>query len=92
MTRDDFKDIHPGMMLKIASEFVESPHPDLVEYLGTTQVFQSADYSGVGWVYCEGLPQPFAMSEIKYVVRHCECIDDEDYDVGDISMILGQVI
>lgn len=91
MTKEEFRDIRPGMRLRIGPAFVEDPHDDLVDYLDTVQVLEKVDLYGTGWAYFEGLPQPFAISEVECVVLEMDCIDEEEYSVGDMSMIFGEV-
>ena len=89
MTREEFKDIQPGTRMRISSGFVEDPHDDLVEYLGTVQVLERTEFSSTGWAYFEGLPQPFAFSEVECALYELEEIDSGDYEVADMSMIFG---
>lgn len=91
MTREEFKDIQPGTMMKIGHGFVEDSHEDLVDYLGTVQILERVEYGGVDWAYFEGLPQPFAFSEVECALYELEEIDDGDYEVSDMSMIFGEV-
>ena len=89
MTREEFKDILPGTKMKIGYDFVEDPHDDLVEYLGTVQVLERTEFSSTGWAYFEGLPQPFAFSEVECALYELEEIDSDDYEVSDMSIIFG---
>lgn len=93
MTRDECRELKPGMRCLIANDFVEDPHPDLREYLGTVQVVEKIDTSSIGWIYFKDLPQPFAMSEVVCVKYIMESIDDDTipYEHGDVAMILGGV-
>lgn len=91
MTREEFKDIQPGAKMKIGYCFVEGSHEDLVDYLGTVQILERVEYGGVDWAYFEGLPQPFAFSEVECALYELEEIDDGDYEVSDMSMIFGEV-
>ena len=91
MTKEEFRDIRPGTRLRIGPVFVEDPHDDLVDYLDTVQVLEKVDLYGTGWAYFEGLSQPFAISEVECVVSEMDCIDEEEYSVGDMSMIFGEV-
>lgn len=81
------------MRCLIAEDFVEEPHSELRKFLGTIQIVERVDHDGVGWIYFEGLSQPFAMSEVVCVKYHVDSIDDESvpYDCGDIDLILGEV-
>ena len=90
MTREAFEDIQPGTKMRIGDCFVEYPHDDLTEYLGTVQVLERIEFSSTGWAYFEGLPQPFAFSEVECVLYELEEIDDGDYEVSDMSMIFGE--
>lgn len=89
MTREEFNDVQPGTKMRIADDFVEDPHDDLVEYLGTVQVLERAEFGSTGWAYFEGLPQPFAFSEVECVLYELKEIDDGDYEISDMSMIFG---
>lgn len=89
MTREEFEDIRPGTKMRICDDFVESPHESLVEYLGTVQVLEKVELGGVDWAYFEGLPQPFAFSEVECALYELEEIDSGDYEVADMSMIFG---
>ena len=91
MTREEFKDIQPGTKMKIGYDFVEDPHDSLVYYLGTVQILERVDHGGSGWAYFEGLPQPFAFSEVEYALYELDEIDSGDYEVADMSMIFGEV-
>ena len=91
MTRKEFKDIQPGTRMRIGDYFVESPHESLVEYLGTVQVLEKVELGGVDWAYFEGLPQPFAFSEVECALYELDEIDSGDYEVADMSMIFGEV-
>ena len=89
MTRKEFEDIQPGTKMRIGDCFVEDPHDDLIEYLGTVQVLERTEFGSTGWAYFEGLPQPFAFSEVECALNELEEIDDGDYEVSDMSMIFG---
>ena len=89
MTREEFEDIQPGTRMRISADFVEDPHADLVEYLGTVQVLERTEFSSTDWAYFEGLPQPFAFSEVECALYELEEIDSGDYEVADMSMIFG---
>ena len=91
MTREELKLIKPGTKMLIKDHFVEDPHELLTEYLGTVQIMERFEFGGTVWVYFENLSQPFALSEIECVVFDVEDIDDGEYDVGDMSMIFGEV-
>lgn len=91
MTREEFKDILPGTKMKIGYEFVEDPHDSLIDYLGTVQILERVEYGGSDWAYFEGLPQPFAFSEVEYALYELDEIDSGDYEVADMSMIFGEV-
>lgn len=93
MTRDECKDIRPGMRCLIADDFVEDPYAGLEEFLGTVQTVERVDQSGGGWIYFEDLPQPFAMSEVVCIKHDVDSIDDDTvpYDCGDIGLIFGEV-
>lgn len=90
MTREEFNDVQPGTKMRIGDSFVESPHESLVAYLGTVQVLEKVEFGGVDWAYFEGLPQPFAFSEVECVLYELEEIDDGDYEISDLSMIFGE--
>lgn len=91
MTREDFESITPGTLLKIGPRFVEDPHEDIRKFLGSIQELERADLSGTGWAYFNGIPQPFAFSEVECVVYSVPELDLEPYQVGDIHLILGEV-
>ena len=89
MTREKCLEIRPGMKCLIAEDFVESPHSAIEEYLGTVQVVEKVEPDGVGWVYFEGMSQPFAFSEIERIEYDVQSIDDENvpYILGDVHLI-----
>lgn len=91
MTREELHEIDPGARLLIKDHFVESPHEDLFDYLGTIQTVKSIDWSGDVWISFENVPQPFALSEIECVVGNVEEIDENEYDPGDMYLIFGEV-
>lgn len=92
MTRSECEGLEPGMRCLISDDFVEDPHESLNEYLGTVQTIERIESSGAGWIYFEGLPQPFAFSEVVSIYE-TPAIDDETvpYSIGDIDLILGKV-
>ena len=91
MTREEFDDIQPGTKMKIGECFVEHPHESLLEYLGTVQILERVELGGTDWAYFEGLPQPFAFSEVECALYELEEIDDGDYETSDMSIIFGEV-
>lgn len=93
MTRAECEDLRPGMRCKIGERFVEDPHPSIEEFLGTIQVVEKVDYASIGWIYFENVPQPFAMSEIEYIVHDEIVIDDENvpYECGSFELLFQEV-
>ena len=93
MTRTECEELAPGMKCLIAEDFVEDPYDPLREFLGTIQTVDRIDFSNSGWVYFDGLPQPFSFSEIERIEYEAQIIDDESipYQLGDIYLILGEV-
>lgn len=93
MTAGEWIDLdpEPGTRMLIKDHFIEAPHDDLVEYLGTTQVLERVEKAGEMWLFFEGLPQPFALSEIECVVNKSDIIDEEDYCAPDMTLIFGEV-
>lgn len=94
MTRVECESIVPGMRCVIGDEFVEDPYEGLEKYFGTTQIVEKVDLGGTGWIYFEGIHQPFAISEVDRIQYEIETIDDANvpYDRGDISLILWEVL
>lgn len=93
MTRIECESIEPGMQCLIADDFVEDPYTGLEKYLGTIQVVERIEFIGSGWIYFEGLPQPFAFSEVV-CVTDAPIIDDENipYQLGDFNLIFEEVV
>ena len=75
----------------IKDHFVEEPHDDLYEFLGTIQILASIEKAGELWLNFIGVPQPFAVSEIECIVGGSDVIDEEGYCTPDMSLIFGEV-
>lgn len=92
MTREEFEYVEPGMKLLIGDRFVKDPYEGLEVYFNTVQTVERFDLDDTGWVYFEGIKQPFAISEIVGIYYE-HVIDDESvpYESGDMCLIFGEV-
>lgn len=92
MTKKECRDIQPGMRCMIGDNFVESPHPDIERYLATIQTVEKVEFDETGWIYFVGLSQPFAMSEVEYIVYDDIVIDDENvpYECGSFDLLFKE--
>lgn len=92
MTRVECEVLQPGMRCMISERFVEEPHPDIEQYLGTIQTVDRVDFGSTGWIYFVGLSQPFAMSEVEYIVYDDIVIDDENipYECGSFDLLFKE--
>lgn len=92
MTREELNEIPLGSRILIKDEFFDEPHPDLVNFLGTIQVLERIEYmSDITWAYFKGVPQPFTATELVEVVTDMPLIDEDQYDLGDLNILIGGV-
>lgn len=91
VTRLECEEIRPGMRCLIGDRFIEDSYEGLEQYFETIQTVEKIDFAGSGWIYFEGLPQPFAFSEVDRIVQEIFELDDPDtYGPVDMALIFGE--
>lgn len=91
VTKEAFRDMPEGTKLLVGQEFKLGDDIRIGKFLGQVVTFDHFD--GSRWVYFKEAPRdcPFRIDEIECVAG-AQIIDaDDQYEVGDMSMIFGEV-
>lgn len=90
MTKEAFRDLPIGTKLLVKSHFTEGNNSVIRKWLGKVITFDHT-YDGK-WIYFkEVLGQPFRFDEIECVAEELIIDADVQYELGDMSLIFGEV-
>lgn len=90
MTKEAFRDLPRGTKLLVKPHFTEGNNYAIRKWLGKVITFDHT-YDGK-WIYfTEVVEQPFRFDEIERIAEELIIDTDIQYEVGDMSIIFGEV-